>query len=141
MTSASHEMRTDPNACRLARCRVFRGPRARFARPLYPAGTIRSIRLLSSKGRTLRSTPESSPRAGYDGAERKCGSKVHIPVDRLGHLLALHVTPADVGGREAVGRLAADIQEATSDAVKLAHVDQEYTGDAARGVAVEGITL
>ena len=46
--------------------------------------------------RTLRSTPESGTRAGYDGAKRKRGSKVHMAVDTLGHLLALHVTPADV---------------------------------------------
>ena len=51
--------------------------------------------------RTLRSTPESGPRAGYDGAKRKRGSKVHMAVDTLGHLLALHVTPADVGDRTA----------------------------------------
>ncbi len=44
--------------------------------------------------RTLRSTPESGGhRAGYDGAKRKRGSKVHAAVDALGHLLALHVTP------------------------------------------------
>ena len=43
--------------------------------------------------RTLRSTPESGTRAGYDGAKRKRGSKVHMAVDTLGHLLALHVTP------------------------------------------------
>jgi transposase len=54
--------------------------------------------------RTLRSTPESGTRAGYDGAKRKRGSKVHMAVDTLGHLLALHVTAADVGDREAVGR-------------------------------------
>ncbi len=52
--------------------------------------------------RTLRSTPESGTRAGYDGAKRQRGSKVHIAVDTLGHLLALHVTPADVGDRQAV---------------------------------------
>ncbi len=51
--------------------------------------------------RTLRSTPESGPHAGYDGAKRKRGSKVHLAVDTLGHLLALHVTPADVGDRAA----------------------------------------
>jgi hypothetical protein len=34
--------------------------------------------------RTLRSTPESGPRAGYDGAKRKRGSKVHMAVDTLG---------------------------------------------------------
>lgn len=36
--------------------------------------------------RTLQSSPESGPRAGYDGAKRKRGSKVHIAVDTLGHL-------------------------------------------------------
>ncbi|WP_415494670.1 transposase [Acetobacter sp.] len=45
--------------------------------------------------RTLRSTPESGSRVGYDGAKRKKGSKLHMAVDTLGHLLALHVTPAD----------------------------------------------
>jgi transposase len=34
--------------------------------------------------RTLRSTPESGARAGYDGAKRKRGSKVHAAVDTLG---------------------------------------------------------
>jgi transposase len=92
--------------------------------------------------RTLRSTPESGTRAGYDGARRKRGSKVHLAVDTLGHLLALHVTPANVGDREAVARLAADIQAATGDNVNLAFVDQGYTGDgAATAAAAEGITL
>ena len=45
--------------------------------------------------RTLRSTPESGSRGGYDGAKRKKGSKVHAAVDTLGHLLALFVTPAN----------------------------------------------
>ena len=52
--------------------------------------------------RTLRSTRESGTRGGYDGAKRKRGSKVHMAVDTLGHLLALHVTPADVGDRNAL---------------------------------------
>jgi transposase len=38
--------------------------------------------------RTLQSTPESGACAGYDGAKRRKGSKVHIAVDTLGHLLA-----------------------------------------------------
>jgi transposase len=92
--------------------------------------------------RSLRSTPESGPRAGYDGAKRKRGSKVHLAVDTLGHLLALHVTPANVGDREAVTRLATDIQEATGDTVKLAYVDQGYTGETpAKAAAAEGIAL
>ena len=44
--------------------------------------------------RTLQSTPESGPRAAYDGYKRRKGSKVQIAVDTLGHLLALKVTPA-----------------------------------------------
>ena len=92
--------------------------------------------------RTLRSTPESGPRAGHDGARRKRGSKVHLAVDTLGHLLALHVTAADVGDRAAVKRLAADIQDATGESVRLAYVDQGYTGEAtAEAAAAEGIAL
>jgi transposase len=92
--------------------------------------------------RTLRSTPESGTRAGYDGAKRKRGSKVHMAVDTLGHLLALHVTPADVGDRQAVARLAVDIQDATDETVTLAYVDQGYTGQAAaEAAATEGIKL
>ena len=34
--------------------------------------------------RTLRSSPESGHRSGYDGAKRKKGSKVHAAVDTLG---------------------------------------------------------
>src|SRR5438105_12694655 len=39
--------------------------------------------------RTLQSSPESGARAGYDGAKRRKGSKIHMAVDTLGHLLAL----------------------------------------------------
>src|ERR1044072_2624456 len=35
--------------------------------------------------RTLQSTPESGRRAGYDGAKRRKGNKVHLAVDTLGH--------------------------------------------------------
>ena len=52
--------------------------------------------------RTLRSTPESGARAGYDGAKRRKGNKVHLAVDTLGHLLALHVTSADQQDRAQV---------------------------------------
>ena len=46
-------------------------------------------------GRTLQSTPESGARAGYDGAKKKKGSKVHAAVDTLGNLLALTITAAN----------------------------------------------
>ena len=92
--------------------------------------------------RTLRSTPESGPRAGYDGAKRKRGSKLHMAVDTLGHLLALHVTPANADDRAEVGKLADAVQEATGEAVELIYVDQGYTGDKpAQAAARHGIEL
>ena len=92
--------------------------------------------------RTLRSTPESGERAGHDGAKRKRGSKLHMAVDTLGHLLALHVTPASADDRAEVGRLAEAVQEATGDSVSLAYVDQGYTGNrAAEAAQAHGIEL
>ena len=92
--------------------------------------------------RTLRSTPESGPRAGYDGAKRKRGSKLHMAVDTLGHLLALHVTPANADDRAEVGRLAQAVQEATGDSVDIAFVDAGYNGpNAAAAAQAQGIEL
>ena len=92
--------------------------------------------------RTLRSTPESGQRAGYDGGKRKRGSKLHMAVDTLGYLLALHVTPANVDDRAEIGRLADAIQQATGESVTLAYVDQGYTGAAPAETAKQrGITL
>src|SRR5262249_57596091 len=64
-------------------------------------------------GRTLQSTPESGGRAGYDGAKKKKGSKVHAAVDTLGNLLALKGTPANEQERAQVAELAARVQEGT----------------------------
>jgi transposase len=92
--------------------------------------------------RTLRSTPESGPRAGYDGAKRKRGSKLHTVVDTLGHLLALHVTPANVDDRAEVGKLAKAVQNATGETVDLIYVDQGYTGGKpANAASQQGIEL
>jgi transposase len=92
--------------------------------------------------RTLQSTPESGGRAGYDGAKRRKGSKVHIAVDTLGHLLAAHVTPANEQDRAQVETLAAQVQEVTGETVELAYVDQGYTGEqAAKDAAAAGIQL
>lgn len=92
--------------------------------------------------RTLQSTPESGGRAGYDGAKKKNGSKVHIAVDTLGNLLALRVTAANEQERAQVAALAAQVQEVTGGTVEIAFVDQGYTGDeAARQAAGAGIKL
>jgi transposase len=92
--------------------------------------------------RTIQSTPESGARAGYDGAKRKKGSKVHIAVDTLGHLLALKVTAASDQDRAQVAGLAARVQEVTGGTVEIAFVDQGYTGEAAADAAgASGIKL
>jgi transposase len=93
-------------------------------------------------GRTLQSSPESGGRAGYDGAKRRKGSKVHVAVDTLGHLLALLVTPANEQERAQVAALAEQVQEATGDRVEVAFVDQGYTGEqAAEDAAAQGMRL
>jgi hypothetical protein len=73
--------------------------------------------------RTLQSTPESGGRAGYDGHKRKKGSKTHVAVDTLGHLLATVVTPANEQECTQVAELAEAVQEVTSEHVELAFVD------------------
>lgn len=93
-------------------------------------------------GRTLQSTPESGSRAGYDGAKKKNGSKVHVAVDTLGNLLALKVTAANEQERAQVAELAAKVQEVTGDNVTIAYVDQGYTGEnAAEQASKNGIRL
>ncbi len=97
--------------------------------------------------RTLQSTLESGNRAGYDGGKRKKGSKVHMAVDTLGYLLALHVTPANEQDRAQVQALAHQVQQVTGESVEIAFVDQGYTGEQAaldaqsHGVRLEVIKL
>jgi transposase len=92
--------------------------------------------------RTLQSTPESGHRAGYDGAKKRKGSKVHVAVDTLGELLAVLVTPANEQERAQVGELARAVQAVTGQHVELAFVDQGYTGDEpAQAAAEQGIRL
>jgi transposase len=92
--------------------------------------------------RTIQSTPSSGAEAGYDGAKRRKGRKVHIAVDTLGHLLALHVTAANEQDRAQVGVLAERVQDATGENVELAYVDQGYTGQpAAASAQAHGLKL
>ena len=97
--------------------------------------------------RTRQSTPGRGGRAGYDGAKRRKGGKVHLAVDTLGQCLALHVTPANAQDRAQVAALAAAVRDATGARVELAYVDQGYVGArpagaaAAHGIALEVVTL
>lgn len=106
-----------------------------FERQSHPSAVILD-------GRTLQSTPESGHRAGYDGYKRKKGSKVHAAVDTLGHLLALKVTAANEQERAQVADLTRQVQEATDESVKVAYVDQGYTGEEpATAARTNGIDL
>lgn len=92
--------------------------------------------------RTVQSTPESGSHAGYDGAKKRKGSKVHLAVDTLGQYLALTVSPADVQDRTKAGELAQAITTATGGSVELLLADQGYTGNApAVAVAAQGMTM
>jgi len=92
--------------------------------------------------RTLQSTPESGRRAGYDGAKKRKGSKVHAAVDTLGHLLALKVSAANEQDRAQVAALAEAVQATTGQNVQIAFVDQGYTGEQPTAAAAEhGIEL
>lgn len=91
---------------------------------------------------TLRSSPGSGARAAYDGAKRRKGSKTHIAVNTLGHLLALIVTSADEQDRAQVKELAERVQGVTGESIELAFVDQGYMGQtAAQDTAAHGVRL
>lgn len=85
-------------------------------RKATPSGTI-------FDSRTLQSTPENGGRAGYDGAKRRKGSKTHIAVDTLGHLLALVVTSANQQDRAQVAHLAETVQAVTGESPAQAAQD------------------
>lgn len=113
-------------------------------RELIRLGEGRSVqpRAMILDSRTLQSTPESGDRAGWDGAKRRTGTKVHLAVDTLGQLLALQVTPANAQDRAQVAELAEAVQAATGETVELAYVDQGYTGEGPRQAAADhGIQL
>jgi hypothetical protein len=84
---------------------------------------------------TLRASPESGEPAGYDGAKRKNGSTLHLAVDTMGHPLAVHVTPANVGDRAEVGRMTGLAQAVTGGTVDVAFADQGFDGPNAEAAA------
>lgn len=105
------------------------------ARKKTPSGIVLDARV-------LKSSVESGHRGAWDGHKRMKGSKIHIAVDTLGHLLAAVVTPANENERKQVQELAKQVQEVTGESVEIAWVDQGYTGSAAEEAAAEhGIDL
>ena len=60
----------------------------------------------------------------------------------MGHLLALHVTPANEQDRAQIARLSEAVQQVTGENVEVAFVDQGYTGERASDAAeAHGIRL
>lgn len=105
------------------------------ARKKTPTGIILDARV-------LKSSVESGSRASWDGHKRMKGSKIHIAVDSLGHLLAAVVTPANENERRQVAELAKRVQDLTGETVEIAWVDQGYSGEDAEAAAAEhGIDL
>ena len=81
-------------------------------------------------------------RAGDDGAKRKRGSQGHLAVETLGHLLALHVTPANEQDRAQVEQLTAQVHDGTGEAIAVACVDRGDTrGQPAQDAAAHSIHL
>lgn len=65
-----------------------------------------------------------------------------MAVDTLGHLLALHVTPANEQDRAQVAELAKAVQQATEQKIEVAFVDRGYTGEEpAQAAAEAGLRL
>jgi transposase len=81
-----------------------------------------------SLSRLLHQGSGCSCSCGPDGYKRRKGSKVHLAVDTLGHLLALVATPANAQDRPQVAELSRQVQAATGDTIEVAFVDQGYTG-------------
>jgi transposase len=85
--------------------------------------------------------PKVAP-VGSDGAKRQRGSKGHMDVDTLGHLLALHVNPANEQDRAQVAQLAEQEQDVTDASAEGASVDQvDIAGRARQDAADHGMQL
>jgi len=84
------------------------------------------------EGRTLQSSCESGPRAGYNSYKLRRGSKVHVVVDTLGQLVGLTVMQASEYERVGQKDLCKAVQQVTSETMKIAWTDQGYTGDKTR---------
>jgi transposase len=80
-------------------------------------------------------------RAGYHGAKRRKGSKVHAAVDTLGHLLVLHVTAADEQDRAQVEKLAEAVQEMTGKTLNWPTGSRLYGKSAAQAAEKHGVQL
>jgi hypothetical protein len=66
--------------------------------------------------------PKVAPTRAPMGAKANRGSIGHMAVDTLGHLLALHVIPANEQDRAQVAQLAEQEQDVTDTSVEVAAV-------------------
>jgi transposase len=87
--------------------------------------------------RPCNPAPKAAPARAPMGPKANRGSNGHIAIDTLGHLLVLHVTPANEQDRVQVAQLAEQEQNVTDTSVEVASVDQGDTGARARQDAVD----
>ncbi|AQW56534.1 tn5741 family transposase [Streptomyces hygroscopicus] len=76
--------------------------------------------------RAAASVPAAS--RGYDGGKKVPGRKRHIVTDTLGLLLAVAVTAANIGDRDAAAGLLQRLRHLRRD-ITLVWADGGYTGD------------
>jgi transposase len=80
--------------------------------------------------------------ARYDDYKRKKDNKVQMALDTLGHLLAVHVTPANEQERAQAQELAQKVHHGSGQTVKPSFADQGYLSEKpAKAARDEGIEL
>lgn len=90
---------------------------------------------------SVKSTAQGANFSGYDGHKKVKGHKRHVLVDTLGLLLAVRLTPADVGDRRGVKACLVG-KKVFVPRLETIWADANYTGDdLARTCAVAGWEL
>ena len=78
--------------------------------------------------RTLQTSCERGPRAGYACYKRRRGRNAHMAIDTPDHLLTAYVMPTDEQKCAQVKRRCAAGQQANGRTVELPWADKCYTG-------------
>jgi putative transposase len=87
---------------------------------------------------SIKTTEESGVIKGYDGGKQVKGRKRHVPVDTLGLLLSVSVTPANTSDQAGARRLLSGLKP-LQPRLELIWADSAYRGDVlARWCATEG---
>ena len=83
-------------------------------------GRVEKTSTVIIDGRTMQRTPQSGLHAGFDGANKGRGRKVH----RLAYVI-----PANKQDHAQVAELAEQVQRVTGGHVQVAFADVDYSGE------------